>query len=135
MVLEQSQSAILAQDYLNIGLHLLRMWCEMAKLKSMHIVYADWCPHCVPTTVDPIKKMAEQLDVDCVLYDIDDPDAMKKADELVRKHGDWCEDYLIPQVFLEFENGEIKHVFTGYSEDLELTRRCLGNLLASHILT
>jgi len=106
----------------------------MVNLKAIHIVYADWCPHCVPATVDPVKKRAEKLGVHCLLYDIDDPNALKKADELVRKHGDWCEDYLIPQVFLEFENGEVKHVFTGYSEDIELTRRGLDNLLASHML-
>jgi len=106
----------------------------MAKLTTIYVVYAEWCPHCVPTTVEPVKKRAEELGVHCVLYDIDDPDALKVADELVRKHGDWCEDYLIPQVFVEHENGEVEHVFTGYSEDLELTRRGLDNLLASHIL-
>jgi len=103
------------------------------ELKSIHIVYADWCPHCVPTTVDPVKRKAEQLGVRCILYDIDDPGALKKADELVRKHGDWSEDYLIPQVFIEFENGEVKHVFTGYAEDLELTRIGLKNLLESYL--
>ena len=103
------------------------------EVKSIHIVYADWCPHCVPTTVDPVKRKAEQLGVRCILYDIDDPSALKKADELVRKHGDWSEDYLIPQVFIEFENGEVKHVFTCYAEDLELTRIGLKNLLESYL--
>jgi len=105
----------------------------MARLKSIHIVYADWCPHCVPTTVEPLKERAEELRVACVLYHVDDPDASNKADELVKKYGDWSEDYLIPQVFLEYENGEVRHVFTGYSEDLELTRKGLNNLLASHL--
>ena len=106
----------------------------MGKLKSIQVVYADWCPHCVPTTVDPVKKKAEQIDVHCILYDIDDPNASEKADELVKKYGDWSEDYLIPQIFIEYENGEVKHVFTGYSEDLELTRSGLNNLL-NHMLS
>ena len=106
----------------------------MTKLKAIHIVYADWCPHCVPMTVEPVKKKAEQIGVHCILYHIDDPNASKKADELVKKYGDWSEDYLIPQVFLEYENGEVKHVFTGYSEDLELTRTGLNNLLESSVL-
>ncbi len=106
----------------------------MAKLKFIHIVYADWCPHCVPTTVEPLKKRAEKLRVPCLLYHVDDPDASKKADELVKKYGDWSEDYLIPQVFLEYETGAIRHVFTGYSEDIELTRTGIRNLLNSHLL-
>jgi thiol-disulfide isomerase/thioredoxin len=106
----------------------------MRKLKAMHVVYADWCPHCVPTTVEPVKKKAEQIGARCILYNIDHPEASEKADELVRKYGDWSEDYLIPQVFLEYEDGEVKHVFTGYSEDIELTRSCLHHLLESHLL-
>ena len=102
----------------------------MTKLKKIHVVYADWCPHCVPMTVEAVKKKAKQIGAQCLLYDIDDPDASKKADELVKKYGDWSEDYLIPQIFFEYENGEVKHVFTGYSEGLELTRSGLNNLLA-----
>jgi thiol-disulfide isomerase/thioredoxin len=104
----------------------------MRRPKAIHIVYADWCPHCVPTTVEPVKKKAEQIGVPCILYHVDDPNAIMKADELVKKYGDWSEDYLIPQIFLEYENG-IKHVFTGYSEDVELTRNGLNNLLKSHL--
>ena len=104
----------------------------MAKLRNIHVVYADWCPHCVPMTVEPVKKKAERIGVQCHLYHVDDPKASKKADDLVKKYGDWSEDYLIPQIFIEYENGEVKHVFTGYSEDLELTRSGLNNLL-SHL--
>lgn len=103
------------------------------KLKSVHVVYAEWCPHCVPTSVEPIKKRAEQVGVPCVFYDIDDPEALKRADELVRKYGDWSEDYIIPQVFLEDENSAVRHVFTGYSEDIELTRRGINNLLRRRV--
>jgi hypothetical protein len=107
---------------------------QIMKLKSIQIVYADWCPHCVPLTVEPVKKKAEKIGVRCILYHVDDLSTLKKADELVKNHGDWAEDYLIPQVFLEYENGEIKHVFTGYSEDIELTRKGLTNLLESRLL-
>lgn len=106
----------------------------MKSLKSIHVVYSEWCPHCVPTTVEPVRKKAQELGIPCVLYDIDNPDACKKADQLVKKYGDWSEDYLIPQVFLQYDNREIKHVFTGYSEDIELTRSALSNLLVSTLL-
>ena len=36
--------------------------------------------------------------------------------------------------FLEYDDGEMRHVFTGYSEDVELTRRGIGNLLGSSLL-
>ncbi len=100
------------------------------KLKAIHVVYANWCPHCVPTTVEPMKKAAGELGVPIYLYDIN-TDAVTKADELVKKYGDWSEDYIIPQVFFEFENGEIKHVLTGYSEGVGYTRRAVENLLKS----
>lgn len=107
----------------------------MRNLASIHVVYASWCPHCVPATVEPVKEKAKELGVPCILYDIDDADASKKGDELVKRYGDWSVDYLIPQVFLEYDSGEIRHVFTGYSEDLEFTRRGIRNLLTSPLLT
>ena len=105
----------------------------MARLKSVHVVYADWCPHCVPTAVGPVKNKAVQIGIPCILYHVDDSEACKKADELVKRYGDWSEDYLIPQIFLEYENGEIRHVFTGYSEDIQLTRTGLDNLLKNDL--
>lgn len=104
----------------------------MSKLKAFHIVYANWCPHCVPTTVEPMKKAAEELRLPCVLYDID-TEAVKKADELVRKYGDWSEDYVIPQVFFEFDDGEFKHVLTGRSEGVEFTKREINGILNSQL--
>ena len=83
--------------------------------------------------MEPVKKKAVELGVTCNLYDIDDPEASKKADELVEKYGDWSHDYLIPQIFIEDNSGEIAHVFTGYSEDVELTRRGVNNLLNSSL--
>jgi thiol-disulfide isomerase/thioredoxin len=104
----------------------------MEKLKAIHVVYADWCPHCVPTTVEPLNKAAAELGVPCVLHDIDTDD-VKIADELVRKYGDWSPDYLIPQVFLEYEGGGYRHALTGYPEGVEFTRRAVENLLGSDL--
>jgi hypothetical protein len=97
-------------------------------LKAIHVVYANWCPHCVPTTVDPMKKAAADLGIPCILYDID-TDKEAEADELVRKYGDWTEDYLIPQVFFEYSDGSFRHVLTGYPEGVSLTRRGVENVL------
>jgi thiol-disulfide isomerase/thioredoxin len=93
------------------------------KPSQISLVYATWCPHCQPQSVEATKKMSEDLKVPLRLLDIDQPDAVKIADDLVKKYGDDSEDYLIPQVFLEFPDGRIEHVFTGFSEDTALTRR------------
>ena len=77
-----------------------------------------------------MKKAAEELRVPCLLHDIDTED-VGFADDLVRKHGDWSPDYLVPQVFLEFDNGEFKHVLTGYPEGVGFTKRAVETLLAS----
>ena len=97
--------------------------------KAIHVVYAEWCPHCVPTTVDPLKRRARELGVPCLLHDIDSDVAV--ADDLVRKHGDWTEDYLVPQVFLEYEGGRVEHVLTGDPRGVALTRGAVEKLLES----
>lgn len=94
-------------------------------------MHATWCPHCHPTTVEPMQRASEELGIGFFSYDIDIPEQEKKADELVRRFGDWSEDYLIPQVFVEMTDGEIRHVLTGYSESVDLTRRAVNNLLKS----
>ena len=88
-------------------------WISL-KAKAIHLVYANWCPHCVPTAVEPMKKAAKDLEVPYIGYDIDTKDVVK-ADELVRKYGDWSEDYIL----------------TGYSEGIALTRRAVESFLAS----
>ncbi len=103
----------------------------MPDVKAIHVVHAQWCPHCHPTTVEPMREMATRLGIEFHEYDIDNPDQEKKADELVREFGDWSDDYLIPQVFVEMQDGTIRHVLTGYSEGVELTRRAVANLLRS----
>ncbi len=97
-------------------------------LKAIHVVYANWCPHCVPTTVEPMKKAAGDLGIPCFLYDIDTV-KVSEADDLVKKYGDWSEDYIIPQVFFEYADGSIRHVMTGYSGGVALTRRAVENVL------
>lgn len=74
--------------------------------------------------------MAQELGVECRLLDIDTDD-VRVADELVKKHGDWSPDYIIPQVFFELEGGEMKHVMTGYSEGVPNTKRAIEGLLTS----
>ena len=101
----------------------------MAKPKAIHVVYADWCPHCVPTTVDPLLKRAKELGIPCRLHDID-TEEVAFADELVEKHGDWTPDYLIPQVFLEYEGGRIEHVLTGDPRGVSRTKMAVDALLA-----
>jgi len=106
----------------------------LSKVKSIYVVYANWCPHCVPTTVEPMKKAGKELGVPVHLLDIDTPD-VGKADEMVKEHGDWSPDYIIPQVFVEMDDGELRHVLTGYSEGVSFTRRAVDNLLKSDLFT
>jgi len=74
--------------------------------------------------------MAQQLGVELRVLDIDDPDQERVADSLVNDYGDPTEDYLIPQVFFE-EDGKVKHVFTGFSEGVEVTRARWDDFFAS----
>lgn len=93
------------------------------KPSNISTVLATWCPHCDPPSLDATKRMANELGVSYRILDIDDPDQVKIADMLVKEHGDDSEDYLIPQVFLEFPDGRIQHIFTGFSENPETTKR------------
>jgi hypothetical protein len=90
-------------------------------IERVSIVLANWCPHCVPLSLNNAEKMAEMLGVPLRVLDIDVPEQLKEADDLVEAYGDWCEDYLIPQVFVEHDSGETRHVFTGFSEDYSVT--------------
>jgi hypothetical protein len=101
-------------------------------LKAIHVVYADWCPHCVPTTVGPMQRAARELGVPCVLHDIDTDD-VKVADELVKKYGDWTPDYVIPQVFFEMDDGRMEHVLTGDRRGLQYTRQAVDALLKTRL--
>lgn len=102
----------------------------MPKVKSVHLVYAQWCPHCVPLTVDAMKKVAAELRVPLVLHDIDTNEE-EAADRLVERYGDWDPDYTIPQVFVEFDDGQVKHILTGKREGLAFTRRAIEDFVRS----
>jgi len=105
----------------------------MDRPKAIHVVYAAWCPHCVPTTIGPMQKKAHELGIPCILHDIDTDDEAV-ADELVRKHGDWTPDYLVPQIFLEYEGSRFRHVLTGNPQGVALTRLAVERLLSSDLL-
>lgn len=92
------------------------------EVERISAVIAKWCPHCFPLSVDNSKKMAEELDVPIRVLDIDRDADVKIADRLVREYGDDAEDYLIPQIFLEYKDKSVRHVFTGFSENTEVTK-------------
>ncbi len=100
------------------------------RVKGVSVVFAHWCPHCDPPALEAGERIGRELGVPLKLLDIDVREQEKEADRMVAEHGDWAEDYLIPQIFLEFTGG-VKHVFTGYSEGVPVTRKALANLLSS----
>jgi carbohydrate-binding DOMON domain-containing protein len=65
--------------------------------------------------------MAMELGAALRVLDVDDPEQAKVGDSLVERYGDHVDDYLVPQVFFE-EDGKMQHVFTGFSEGVEVTR-------------
>jgi len=74
---------------------------------------ATWCPHCVPVSTEAAPELARRLGVPLRVLDIDRRPEEIEADALVRDHGDWTEDYLIPQVFLTWSDGRVEHLLTG----------------------
>jgi glutaredoxin len=95
------------------------------------VVYAKWCPHCNPLTLDAMRKACSELGAKLELYDIDDAEQVKTADRLVKEHGEWSEDYVIPQVFFEYDDGSIEHVLTGQRAGVSATRRKIQELFGS----
>ncbi len=75
--------------------------------------------------------MAKELGVPLRVLDIDDAEQEQLADEIVNEQGDFAEDYLIPQVFIEENDGSIRHVFTGFSEAVNVTRARWDDFFAS----
>ena len=65
------------------------------------------------------------------ILDIDRPTQIGFADRIVRDHGDASPDYLIPQVFLEWDDGTVQHLLTGFSEEVRRTARAWTDLFAS----
>jgi hypothetical protein len=74
--------------------------------------------------------MAKELRAELRVLDIDAADQASVADSLVKQYGDFADDYLVPQVFFE-ENGKIEHVFTGFSEGVEVTKARWDDFFAS----
>jgi hypothetical protein len=99
--------------------------------ERLTIVLADWCPHCVPLSEKNGRLLAKRLGIPYRRLDIDRPAEERAADRLVREHGDWAKDYLIPQVFLEWSDGRIQHLLTGFSEAVARTARAWEDLLSS----
>jgi glutaredoxin len=103
----------------------------LPNVERISIVLAQWCPHCVPLSRDYAARMSRELSVPLRVLDIDNSDQAAVADEMVKRHGDYVEDYIIPQVFAEFSDGSVQHVLTGSSEGTEVTRARWENLLRS----
>jgi len=103
----------------------------LAGVKAVHVVHAFWCPHCHPTTVEPLRKASEKLGIGFFAYDIDVPEQEARADDLVRRFSRWDDDYLIPQVFVEMSDGKIRHVLTGVPGSVASTKKAVEELLAS----
>ncbi|HYA11025.1 MAG TPA: hypothetical protein VEH10_05085 [Thermoplasmata archaeon] len=77
------------------------------------------------------RRLAKRLDVPLRILDIDRRNQVVVADRLVRDHGDDAPDYLIPQVFLEWSDGRVEPLLTGFSEQVPRTARAWRDLLAS----
>jgi len=101
------------------------------KPSQISIVLATWCPHCVPLSLEMTERMSKDLGVPYQVLDIDNQQKVRIADSLVRLYGDDSEDYLIPQVFLEYSDGRVQHIFTGFSENTDVTRRHWEDLFSS----
>jgi hypothetical protein len=75
--------------------------------------------------------MSRDLGVPLLTLDIEIPEQLEAADRLVEEHGDWSEDYLIPQVFIEHVDGRVNHVLTGFSEAVSVTEGSWKALFSS----
>ncbi len=75
--------------------------------------------------------MSEDLGVPLEVLDIDDEEKEKIADDLVSRYGDQADDYLIPQVFLQYPGGRVQHIFTGFSENTAVTKKHWEDLFSS----
>lgn len=88
----------------------------------------------MPLSVRKGRLLAKRLGVPFRTLDIDRPAEERAADRLVRGHGDDAPDYLIPQVFLEWSDGAVQHLLTGFSEKVARTSDAWDALLASEWL-
>jgi predicted Zn-ribbon and HTH transcriptional regulator len=103
----------------------------LGSIKQVSIVLAKYCPHCLPFSLRNAERMAEDFGVPLRVLDIEIPEQEAAADRLVEEYGDWSEDYLIPQVFVEYEDGRVGHVLTGFSEAVSATEAAWDALFSS----
>jgi hypothetical protein len=103
----------------------------MRLIERVTIVLATYCPHCVPFSRQNAARMAADFGVPLRVLDIEVPEQEAAADRLVEAQGDGAEDYLIPQVFVEYEDGRVDHVLTGFSEAVSATEAAWDALVAS----
>jgi hypothetical protein len=103
----------------------------MNSIKQVSIVLANYCPHCVPFSLRNAKRMAKDFGAPLCVLDIEIPEQEAVSDRLVKEYGDWSEDYLIPQVFVEYVDGQVEHVFTGFSEVVSVTETAWYALFSS----
>jgi thiol-disulfide isomerase/thioredoxin len=102
-----------------------------AKPLRLTLVEATWCPHCHPLSTELAPLLAKRLGVPARLLDIDVPAQEAEADRLVLAHGNWDEDYVIPQMFLEWDDGSVEPVLIAIrGSPTSLTREMWGKLLA-----
>jgi hypothetical protein len=92
-------------------------------LSRITIVLARWCSHSIPLSIDAVKKIGNDLNIPVRILDIDNNKDEKIADELIKKNGNYSEDYRIPQVFLEYHKGDIKHIFIGSSQGVSESKK------------
>lgn len=103
-----------------------RTYAATDGIREIVVVYANWCPHCVPTTLEAMNEIASAIGAKLRMLDIDAKE--HEADEFVKSHGDWSPDYIIPQVFLVYGDGRVRHILTGFSEGVDYTRRAVENI-------
>lgn len=100
---------------------------------AVTLVYATWCPHCTPLSEERAERLAQGLGVPLRRLDIDDHEQEKVADALVETYGDYVPDYLIPQVFLEWSDGQVEHLLTGDPRSVGHTRAAWDHLLSERL--
>jgi len=82
------------------------------KPKAIVVVHSKWCPYC-RIAIKTAKTLSKEFQTPLKLLDIDVPDEEKEANFYVKSYRDWSEDYAIPQLFIECEDGTVHHLFTG----------------------
>jgi hypothetical protein len=100
-------------------------------INQVSIVLANYCPHCVPFSLSNAEKIAKDFEVPLRVLNIEISEQEIVSDKLVKEYGDWSEDYLIPQVFVEYANGQVIHLLTGFSEAVSVTKNSWEALFSS----